>query len=154
MKIQKGQKLTEEQKAQRAESRRRNTENTERRLRDHEEQKIIQAAKDEADRKEVEAIRAQNALFKAEGRLLAQRFVIDVTEEERQVLFEISRRFFTSSTPGAAHWAMRFALCHSEQLLNWISGLIRYEQAEGLNQFDQVKGKIEMAAKQLARERV
>ena len=90
---------------------------------------------------------------KAEGR----RFVIEVTEEERQALFEISRRKFVKQHPcidGASLWAIKFALCHSEQYLNWLSGILSYERAEGLNQFDQVKGKIEMAAKQLARERI
>jgi hypothetical protein len=138
MKIQKGQKLTEEQKAQRAESRRRNTENTERRLRDHEEQKIIQAAKDKAIRKHLEAIRAK--------------FVIEVTGKERQALFEISRRIIAKqhpAIPAAAYWALRFALCHPEKLLNWIEGIVHYEQAEGLNIFDLVGGKIEMAANHL-----
>ena len=103
--------------------------------------------------------RKHNSMKNQKGRKLneeqkAQRaeIVICVTDEERQALFEISRRKLVKQHPAisqAAHWALRFALCHPEQLLNWASGLIRYEQAEGLNQFDLVGGKIEMAANHL-----
>ena len=134
MKNKKGHKLTEEQKAQRAESRRRNTE------------RCLRNAK--AAVKKFQTLEAGNRLLEAEG----FQFVICVTDEERQALFEISRRKLAKQHPAisqAAHWALRFALCHPDQLLNWASGIIRYEQAEGLNQFDLVNGKIKLVANHL-----
>ena len=82
--------------------------------------------------------------------------VLHLTPAEHRTLFEFSRRKFVRQhpeVPGAAKSAVQFALYHSDEFLAWASSIIRYEEKEGVNQFDFVQRKINQNAKKLARKK-
>jgi hypothetical protein len=129
MKIQKGQKLTEEQKRQRAEARERNKES-------------CMARQEEARR----ILREQKDKQRTEADFLNDRFIsLICTKEEYDMLQFINRRYFPNNGPkleSAATWALRFALSHPKQYSDWVSFLHRYSRAEGVNQTDFVNRQI------------
>jgi hypothetical protein len=82
---------------------------------------------------------------------------LHVTTDQHRVLYEFSRRKFVKqhpAVPQAAWMALAFATSHSDQFLNWASGLIRYQRAEGVDQFDFINRRISMNVKKLKKQRV
>ena len=82
---------------------------------------------------------------------------LHITSDQHRALYEISRRKLVLQHPAvqqAAWWAVSFALCHSDQFLNWASGLIRYQKAEGVDQNEFINRRIAMNVKKLKKQRV